>query len=121
MSTSPRPHSLFPRPHALQQDTVVARLVKVFEWLEAQGLRVGSIWLNPKQARELFVGHRDVFDREVDPIILRHHVVTKGATLLGYLFGALVFEADLVPYNHVGAIPEDWDAKLLGSAGCMPF
>jgi hypothetical protein len=36
-------------------------------------------------------------------------------------FGARVFESEIVPENHVGILPDDWDAKLVGRAGCRPF
>jgi hypothetical protein len=105
----------------LSAEGIVRRLIRVFEGVEQLGMRVGDVWLHPKQAKELLVGHADVFDREVDPQILRHYIELKGATLLGYIFGARVFESEIVPENHVGAIPDDWDARLVGSAGCMPF
>jgi hypothetical protein len=105
----------------LTQEGIVGRLVKVFEWIEQRGMRVGDVWLHPKQAQELFVRHPDVFDREVEPKILRYYAELKGATLLGYIFGARVFESEIVVENHVGIIPDGWDAKLVDSAGCTPF
>ena len=37
------------------------------------------------------------------------------------LFGARVFESEIVPVNQVGLVPDGWEAKLKAAQGCMEF
>jgi hypothetical protein len=100
---------------------IVERLKKVFEWIERMDLRVGDIWLNPKQVAELEAEKHPGYDKIADGRVRDAYLELKGAKCVAYLWGARVFDTDMVPEDHVGALPSDWDAKLTGSAGCMPF
>jgi hypothetical protein len=100
---------------------IVERLRGVFGWVEERGMRVGDVWLHPNQAKELLVGHVEVFDRETVPQQLRNAIETKGGVLLGYIFGARVYQSEIIVENHVALVPDGWDVKLLQGASCMPF
>lgn len=100
---------------------IAERLKKVFEWIELRDLRVGELWLHPKQIAELEAEEVSGYDEVAQAVVRDAYLESKGARLMGYLWGARVFESAMVVENHVGALPDDWDAKLLGSAGCMPF
>lgn len=100
---------------------IIERVKKVFEWIELRDLRVGELWLNPKQTGELNDSKHSGYDKIADLRVRDAYLELKGARLVAHLWGARVFESDMVPEDHVGALPDDWDAKLIGSAGCMPF
>jgi hypothetical protein len=100
---------------------IVERLRAAFGWVEERGMYVGDVWLHPNQGKELFVGHPEVFDREVCDVLLRAVVEKKRAVLLGYIFGARVFQSENILENHVALVPDGWDVKMLDRASCMPF
>jgi hypothetical protein len=101
--------------------TFLNRLHEAFKGIERLDLRVGDVWLNPKQVVELEEARDPGYDR-IDLAAVRNAFKeTKGAIHTGLLWGARVFASDIVPENHVGLIPSDWDAKPIGPAGCMPF
>ena len=100
---------------------IIDRLKKVFEWIEERDMRVGELWLHPKQVKEL-EGAGDLFmDRIAQRAVREAYLESKGALHVGVLWGARVFQTEKVVENHVAALPDGWEARLLDSTACMPF
>ena len=106
---------------AMPLPNLLDRLRTAFEWIEKMDLRVGDVWLNQVHVEELFVRYPESCDRVVREETLRISVIEMGAPLMGYLWGARVFQSDIAPVNHVALVPADLHAKLVGPAACMPF
>ena len=100
---------------------VVERLKKVFEWVEQWDLRVGDLWLHPKQVGELNALGHPGWDKVCSARVRQAFLEDKGALYVGMIFGARVFESEKVPEDHVAVVPADLDAKLVGSAACRPI
>ncbi len=100
---------------------IVERLRKVFGWIEERDMRVGELWLHPKQVVELIESKDPGWDRIAQRAVRDGFLESKGALHVGLLWGARVFETEKVVEDHVAALPDGWEAKLIGSAGCMPF
>jgi hypothetical protein len=99
--------------------SILVRLRDAFNRLEQWDMRVGDVWLHPSQVEEL---RKHVeFDRISSFRVERAFVESKGALYKGMLFGARVFESEIVPVNHVGLVSDGWESKLTDRAGCMPF
>ena len=94
--------------------TLLHLLRDKFEWLEKAGLRVGSIYLSQADIRTLEDAPPMHFDR-VDILELRR------TGLRGSLWGAHVFESDLVPARHVAVLPDGFEGKLVDTAACVPL
>lgn len=102
--------------------SILDRIGKAFEPIEQWDMRVGDVWLNPKQVAEL--AGLPEFDRVHpvrDVIIDPPRELASGARYVGMLFNARVFESPLVPEDQVGLIPAGWEAKLIGPEGCRSF
>ena len=102
--------------------SILDRIGKAFEPIEQWDMRVGDVWLNPKQVAEL--AGLPEFDRVHpvrDVIIDPPRELASGARYVGMLFNARVFESSLVPEDQVGLIPAGWEAKLIGPEGCRSF
>jgi hypothetical protein len=101
--------------------SILDRIGKAFEPIEQWDMRVGDVWLNPKQVAEL--AGLPEFDRvhPVRDVVIDYYEKTSGARYVGMLFNARVFESPLVPEDQVGLIPAGWEAKLIGPEGCRSF
>lgn len=100
---------------------IIERLKKVFTWIEERDLRVGELWLHPKQVEELVVANPEGWDRIAQRAVIQGYVEEKGALYVGLLWGAQVFQSEIVVEDHVAALPTGWRARLLDSTACMPF
>jgi hypothetical protein len=100
-------------------DDVAERLGKAFGRLEQWDLRVRDVWLHPKQIAELkgSKAYDPVADRQLRDFFIK----LRGASYVGMIYGARVFESDAVLEDHVVLAPDGLDAKIEGSAACMPF
>lgn len=98
---------------------LVSALAEVYHHFEVMGIRVGFIYLNPNEMAVL--AKDECFDVETHREVLEHLSWGSGGSYEGCLFGAFVFSSDKVPMSHVGVIPEDFKAELLGGAGCIPL
>lgn len=102
--------------------SIVDRLCKAFERIEQWDMRVGDIWLHPKQVAELEAEKNDAaYDRIAQKCVRDAFIELKGAPFVGSFLGARVFESEIVVENHVALVPSGFDAKLTGSEGCTPF
>jgi hypothetical protein len=97
------------------------RLVVIFHWIEQWDLRVGDLWLHPKQVVELDAEQSLGFDKIASARVRDSFLDSKGAPYVGIYAGARVFASELVVENHVVAVPDGLDAKLIDKAACMPF
>jgi hypothetical protein len=102
-------------------DDIIERLRNVFGWIEERDMRVCELWLHPKQVAELDASNNPGWDRVNQRAVMRAYLDTKGAINVGFLWGALVFESEIVVENHVAALPDGWEARLVNSSACMPF
>ncbi len=75
-------------------------------------LRVQKIWLNPAQLKEL-AGQDDF-----DPNGLRQ-LEEAMPGYKGGIYGAMVFESDLVPPMHIAVLPDGFDGGLIDSVACF--
>lgn len=100
---------------------IIERLKKVFTWIEERDLRVGELWLHPKQVVELNESKDIGWDRVASHHVREETKKQKGAPLVGFLYGANVYESEIVVADHVVALPSGLDVKLLDSTACMPF
>lgn len=91
--------------------TLLDKLRARFEWLEREDLRVGLLYLNAGQIAELGE-HRQDFD-----VCATRQL--REAGIRGALWGATVFESDLVPDNHVCIVQDGLDVKLVDGAACV--
>jgi hypothetical protein len=105
----------------MTEPEIIKRLKEVFAWMERRDLRVGELWLHSNQVNELVEAKDPGWDRVAQRAVLMGYLESKGALNVGFLWGACVFEAEIVPENHVGVIPDGWEAKLIDPAGCFPF
>jgi len=104
----------------MDHKSLLESLAEAFGWLEARGLRVGRLWLNKREI-DLLLTEKDAFDRESNRTVLDGVSEQAGASFVGYLWGAHTFESPEVPEGHIAILPDDFDAKLIGSAACMPL
>lgn len=100
---------------------IIERLKKVFAWIEERDMRVGELWLHPAQVKELDEAKDPGWDRNAQMSVIRFYLDTKGAPYVGVLWGARVFESKIVVEDHVAALPDGWEAKLVDTPACMPF
>ena len=79
-----------------------------FAWIERMNLRVGEIWLHPDEAAVLKT-ERGEFDAicswNVKQATKRPE---QHGEYIGMLWGAKVFESDLVVPQHICAVPDGW-------------
>jgi len=90
--------------------TLLEKLKARFEWLEREDLRVGLLYLNPKEIAEL-KGHE-----EFDPCASKQ---LRDLGIRGYLWGTTVFESELVPENHVCIVQDGLKVELVDRAACV--
>jgi hypothetical protein len=100
---------------------IIDRLIKVFGWIEERDLRVGQLWLNPKQIEQLNESHHAGWDKVASYHVREETRKLKGAPLVGFFLGAEVYESETVVAEHVVALPSGLDVKLLDGTGAMPF
>jgi hypothetical protein len=98
-------------------------LCDAFARVEARNFRVGEIFLNSQEI-QLLTGTneglvRDAFDHECNRST--RDAYRELGQLVGYLWGAQVFESEFVPPKHCCALPEDIWGKPVGPAGCEPL
>jgi hypothetical protein len=101
--------------------SIVVRIHQTFERLEQWDLRVGTVWLNPKQILELAADRSGAWDPIWDRHVRDIYIPQRGAPLAGMLFGANVHASPIVPENHIGVIPAGFDGRITGPEGCMPL
>ena len=96
-------------------DQLLRQVVKSFEHIEKMGLRVGDMYLHLNDVRLLETDSTHL-DRVEDSR-------TKSAMpgIVGYLYGARVFESELVPEEHIALIPDGIEGRLVDSAACVPL
>jgi hypothetical protein len=99
---------------------LVAGLYAAFKMYEDKNCIVRAIWLNPINVRTLW-NEPDVFARECDMEQGKKMFELFRATLMGYFFGAMVFESNIVPTNHVAVLPDGFAGHLVDKAACMPL
>jgi len=100
---------------------IIERLKKVFTWIEERDLRVGELWLHPKQIAELIESKDPGWDKVASLYVREETKKWRGAPLVGLLYGANVYESEIVVEDHVVALPSGLDVKLIDSTACMPF
>lgn len=100
---------------------IIERLKKVYGWIEERDMRVGEVWLHPKQVAELIAAGDPGWDRINQKAVIELYLESKGALHVGLLWGARVFQTEKVVEDHVAALPDGWEAKLIDSTACMPF
>ena len=110
--------------HHLAEDAVIVKKVTLdvadlrlslkdkFEWIESRDLRVGSVFLHPMEV-EVLAKSLD-FDRGVCRVVQEAF-----PGLIGYLWGAQVYESPIVPERHVVVIPEGIVAQLTDGCAAM--
>jgi hypothetical protein len=104
--------------HPCQND-IIKRIAAIYPWMIEKDLRIGEIWLHPDQARELLFPpsgqNCTAFDIawfhsgmwEVNPEDLaRERKTWRGGRCIGYLYGAMVIEHELVVRNHICVVPD---------------
>ena len=94
-------------------------IAEAFTWIETRNMRVGRIWLNPEQGREL--RSYEGFDVAASSKVIEHLRELTGATLIGFLWGVQVFESDVVVSDHIAITPDGMDVRLIDSSACMPL
>lgn len=103
---------VMPQGNPLTTEDARARLCAAFQSMESWDLRVGYIWLNPKDTRTI--------KPLIDPVSsLRTHRLISGkfgAVFAGHCFGALVFASDLIPVGHIALAPDGMEAKITSSS-----
>ncbi len=100
---------------------IIERMKGVFGWIEQWDMRVGELWLHPKQVEELNAANDPGWDRVAQRAVVEAYREEKGALLIGYLWGAYVFQSEIVVPDHVVALPTGLQVKLLDSTACRPF
>lgn len=90
---------------------LVQGLEDLFKNVEIVGLRVGSVWLHPMQARTLLRMRQGPLDAHVA------RLPTSGQ--IGFLFGAVVHESVNVPLNHAAVIPDGLHVTQVESEACQ--
>jgi hypothetical protein len=98
---------------------IAQRIAKAFERLEPWDLRVGDIWLHPKQVEEL--RGEPVYDPIAHRCLRDEFIKIKGAPFVGTIYGARVFASEIVPENHIAIAPAGLEAILTDKSACMPF
>lgn len=91
--------------------TLIDKLKGRFEWLEREDLRVGMLYLNPKEIAELETEPKE-FDRN-------NMKALRVTGLRGHLWGAAVIESTLVPEGHVCIVQDGLEAVLVDRAACV--
>lgn len=91
---------------------LLEKLKARFEWLEREDLRVGVLYLSPTEVAELEKADPMHFDR----CAIRQ---LRETGIRGHLWGATVYESELVPPGHVCIIQDGLDAKLVDGAACV--
>jgi hypothetical protein len=101
---------------------IIERLKKVFGWIEERDLRVGELWLHPRQVAELEAAKDPGWDKVVSRAVQQMAAEAKGGALyVALLWGAAVYQSEMVVEDHCAALPAGWSAKLIDSSACMPF
>jgi hypothetical protein len=104
------------------RESIIERLKKVFGWIEERDMRVGELWLHPKQVAELEAANDPGWDKVASRVVQQMVAETKGGALyVALLWGASVYQSEMVIEDHVAALPDGWNAKLIDSSACMPF
>lgn len=86
-----------------------------FEWLEREDLRVGLLYLNPREIAELYEHHRK---NEFDVCAVKQ---LREAGIRGYLWGVTVLESELVPPGRVCIMQDGLEVKLVDASACVPL
>jgi len=63
----------------------------------------------------------DVFDAAASRAVIEIRREVTNGTLLGFLFGAEVFESSEIFNDHVMLFPSGWEVKILDGSGCTPL
>lgn len=100
---------------------IIERLKGVFTWIEQMDMRVGELWLHPKQVIELEEAGDPGWDKIHQRAVKLAYLESKGALHVGLLWGARVFQSEKVVEDHVAALPDGWEAKLIDRCACMPL
>jgi hypothetical protein len=100
---------------------IIDRLKEVWGWVEHRDLRVGEIWLHPKQVAELAATKDPGWDAIAMLAVREMFLETKGGLYVGMLWGAQVFESGIIVEDHVVALPTGLFVKLIDSSACMRF
>jgi len=98
----------------LREPLLLDKIRTYFSTYEGLGVKVGRVWLNADQVTELRKS-KD-FEQELNPTLHVH-----SALLVGYLWGACVYQSNIVPVNHAAFLQDDIDGALIGTAACMPL
>ncbi len=93
-------------------DLLLHKLKARFEWLEREDLRVGRLYLNPKEIAELEKVGLENYDR----VNMRQ---LRELGIRGALWGATVYESDIVPENHVCILQDGLEVTLIDRAACV--
>jgi len=105
--------------------TISERLEDVFKWIESRDLRVGELWLHPRDIDDLNQESPAGWDRVASFVVERWHADSKGALLTGFLWGAEVLTPTAEPCpivrNHVIALPTGLHVRILDGTGAQPF
>jgi hypothetical protein len=99
---------------ALPKPALLSKLRTYFNTYEGLGVRVGKVWLNADQVAELRTEKE--FTQEPNTTLY-----LRSSQLVGYLWGACVYQSDIVPANHAAFLQDDIDGALIGTAACMPL
>jgi hypothetical protein len=101
------------------RDKLLDGISRAFRVIEENDLRVGAIWLNPREVSALETSARAHYDKVNDPRVRRSHMATVGAPFEGMIFGAKVFSSGVVVPGHIAILPDGFEARLVDSSACF--
>lgn len=93
----------------LSNNEFLGKIVDKFAWMESQMMRVGTIFLNPRDILRL---PTDQFDKTT-------HKEHLAIGIHGSLWGADVIASDVVPDGHAALAPAGMRATIEDADACM--
>ncbi len=103
----------------MNESKLLASISRAFRAIEMCDLRVGAIWLHPREILTLGTDAPGFFDKVNDPRVKASYMDVVGAPFEGLLFGAKVFSSEVVVPGHIAILPDGFQAKLTDS--CASF
>ena len=100
---------------------IIERLRKVFLRVGEMDQAVGDVWLHPKQIQELHASRDPGWDRIHSGFVMTMNLETRGGLYIGMLWGAQVYQSEVVPEDHCAVVPRGFEAKLVSPEGCRLF
>jgi hypothetical protein len=88
--------------------------------IESYDRVVRSIYLN-KAEINLLLTRADVFDPAACREVVRHLSQEYGAEFIGYLYGAIVFQSEMVPEWHAIIFQDGIIARIIDPTAALPL